>query len=242
MFWRVDNLIHGFYLPIAFGDCTIGRGKPAWVWSDRGHGKMVFYFWKNVHFSLMRFSQLGIVVIYSIFPGFFLFLVVGEDSSVWIIHLNLKRCGFQGMWWILQSVWKSHHKPVPLISLTINKKTILLNWKDRTKISTTHWLNLLTDHSNQEKLTASLKNNIKSFENIWSPFLQYLRLWTIFILLLSHSQQMLIYKMNMLMLAFEHLFLGGEGMRPGWSNWVGWAPCLDFRRQVRVSGRRRGGA
>ena len=62
-----------------------------------------------------------------------------------------------------------------LTSLTIAKKTILLNWKDRTKISVTHWLNLLTDHSNLEKLTATLKNNITVYDNTWSPFLQYIQ-------------------------------------------------------------------
>lgn len=64
------------------------------------------------------------------------------------------------------------HTSFVLISITIAKKTILLNWKDRTKLFITHWLNLFTDHSNLEKLTATLKNNITSHENTWSPFLQ----------------------------------------------------------------------
>ena len=62
-----------------------------------------------------------------------------------------------------------------LVALTVAKKTILLNWKDRTKISKYHWLNLLSDHANLEKLTHSHKDNITTFHETWSPFLLYIQ-------------------------------------------------------------------
>ena len=68
----------------------------------------------------------------------------------------------------------NHRKSFIFISLTSAKKLILLKWKDRTKISIKHWLNLLMDHCNLERLTANFKNNTKSFKETWSQFLQYI--------------------------------------------------------------------
>ena len=68
-----------------------------------------------------------------------------------------------------------HLQTFILIALTLAKKTILLNWKDRNKLSVSHWLNLLTDHSNLEQLTSTVKDNLTTFNNTWSPFLQYIQ-------------------------------------------------------------------
>lgn len=62
-----------------------------------------------------------------------------------------------------------------LIALTVAKKTALLNCKDKTKLSINHWLKLLTDHANLEKLTSTVKDNLIPFHNTWSPFLQYIQ-------------------------------------------------------------------
>ena len=65
-----------------------------------------------------------------------------------------------------------HLQTFILIALTVAKKIILnlLNCKDRTKLSTNHWLNLLTGHANLEKLTSALKDDLIPFHNTWSPF------------------------------------------------------------------------
>lgn len=62
-----------------------------------------------------------------------------------------------------------------LIAITLAKKTILTNWKDKTKISLNHWLNLLSNHCTLEKLTATLKNTTASFETTWSEFLAFIQ-------------------------------------------------------------------
>lgn len=45
--------------------------------------------------------------------------------------------------------------------LTVAKITVLLNWKDRTKLSINHWLNL-AQHTrpNQERLMSTLKDKV----------------------------------------------------------------------------------
>lgn len=43
--------------------------------------------------------------------------------------------------------------PFGLIAITIAKKTVLVNWKDKTLLSINHWLYMLTGR-NLEKLTA----------------------------------------------------------------------------------------
>ena len=68
-----------------------------------------------------------------------------------------------------------NHESFILISLPLAKKAILLNWKDRSKISINHWLNLLAEHSNLEKITAILKSKIDVYESTWLPFLNYLQ-------------------------------------------------------------------
>ena len=62
-----------------------------------------------------------------------------------------------------------HIQTFILIAVTVAKKTILLNWKE--------WFNLLTDHSNLEKLTSALNDNMTLFLNTWSPFLQFIYTW-----------------------------------------------------------------
>lgn len=59
-----------------------------------------------------------------------------------------------------------------LIALTVAKKTVLLNCKDKTKLSINHWLK----HANLEKLTSIINHlNLIPFHNTWSPFLQYIQ-------------------------------------------------------------------
>lgn len=67
------------------------------------------------------------------------------------------------------------YKPFILIALTIAKKAILMNWKHRTKVNINQWLELLTNHSDLEKLTASLQHKMTTYYNIWSPWLEYLK-------------------------------------------------------------------
>lgn len=55
------------------------------------------------------------------------------------------------------------YHPFILTSLTIAKKVISLNWKERTKISSLYWLNLLTEHTTSEKLPLKTEIN-----HIWT--------------------------------------------------------------------------
>lgn len=59
---------------------------------------------------------------------------------------------------------------INFIMVTTARMTILLNWKERTKIFTIHCLSLLTDHSNLEKLkypfiiTINVINSLKIYD------------------------------------------------------------------------------
>ena len=63
-----------------------------------------------------------------------------------------------------------------LAALTIAKKTILVNWKDKKALNITHWLNLLTEHISLEKISATRKNQLVSFTEKWSPFIRSLNI------------------------------------------------------------------
>ena len=58
-----------------------------------------------------------------------------------------------------------------LIAITTAKKTILRNWKTRDKLSTSHWLNILTEYISMEKLSAALQDQTHYFEATWTPLL-----------------------------------------------------------------------
>lgn len=47
-----------------------------------------------------------------------------------------------------------------LAALTIAKKTILVNWKDKKALNINHWLNILTEHISLEKISATQKKTI----------------------------------------------------------------------------------
>ena len=63
-----------------------------------------------------------------------------------------------------------------LAALAIAKKTILLNWKNKQSININHWLNLLIEYISMEKISASLKNQLKHFTEMWSSFINSLNL------------------------------------------------------------------
>lgn len=93
-----------------------------------------------------------------------------------ILNLDIPLCPVIALLNNTTSLGVSKHlKSFISIALTLAKKTILINWKNRTEISKTQWLAFVTDYSNLEKLTSSLKNKIKIYEDTWTPFLQYLK-------------------------------------------------------------------
>jgi len=51
------------------------------------------------------------------------------------------------------------------------KTTILLKWNNKHQISTTQRLHLLRDHIIKEKQTSANKNQLYTFNNIFSPML-----------------------------------------------------------------------
>ena len=63
-----------------------------------------------------------------------------------------------------------------LISLTIAKKIIFQNWKSKHSCHITHWTNLLSEHISIEKITACKTNNISTFEETWTIFINHLKL------------------------------------------------------------------
>ena len=63
-----------------------------------------------------------------------------------------------------------------LISFTVAKKTILLNWKSKNSININHWINLLLEHISMEKITAYNNNKITVLTEKWSPFLSLMGL------------------------------------------------------------------
>lgn len=83
-------------------------------------------------------------------------------------------------------LWRSSHsqhlQTFILMAITVAKKTSLLNWEGRTKWSTNHRLNHLTDQANLDKLSSNLNDNINSWHlnNTWSPSLQYIQSWFLF--------------------------------------------------------------
>ena len=53
-----------------------------------------------------------------------------------------------------------------LISLTIAKKIIFLNWKFPKNGHIIHWINLIVEYISIERITAGMKNNISAFNNL----------------------------------------------------------------------------
>lgn len=91
--------------------------------------------------------------------------VMGKLSE--ILHLSIPLSPYISLLGDLSSLTIPQHlQTFILIALTVTKKTVLLNWKDRTKAV------LLKDQSNLEELTSTLKDNLIPFQNTWSPFLQ----------------------------------------------------------------------
>lgn len=60
-----------------------------------------------------------------------------------------------------------------LVALTIAKKTILVNWKSKTKINIQQWKNLLIDHISMEHLSTSIKFCTIDNEQ-WTPLINFL--------------------------------------------------------------------
>lgn len=58
-----------------------------------------------------------------------------------------------------------------LVALTIAKKTILLNWKSRKKITISQWFDLLTQQISMEQQSAVQKNQLEEFKKIYSTIL-----------------------------------------------------------------------
>ena len=84
----------------------------------------------------------------------------------------------------------NRYKNSLLISLTVAKKTILLNWKSKNSININHWTNLLSECISMEKITAHNKNNITVFMERWSPFLSLMGLgwWQVHSCIPTHQK------------------------------------------------------
>lgn len=62
-----------------------------------------------------------------------------------------------------------------LTSLTIAKKTILMNWKSRNNTNTAQWKNLLIDHISLEYLSSPIRHTAIAPLLIWSPLISFLQ-------------------------------------------------------------------
>ena len=63
-----------------------------------------------------------------------------------------------------------------LVALTIAKKTILMNWKNKQSLNISQWLNLLSEFISLEKISATRKNQLTLFTKRWSVFCDSLNL------------------------------------------------------------------
>lgn len=63
-----------------------------------------------------------------------------------------------------------------LISLTIAKKIIFQNWKNKNACNITHWINLLSEHILIEKNIAQKQKHISAFIETWTLFTDHLHL------------------------------------------------------------------
>uniref|UniRef100_A0A0E9WLS5 Uncharacterized protein n=1 Tax=Anguilla anguilla TaxID=7936 RepID=A0A0E9WLS5_ANGAN len=61
------------------------------------------------------------------------------------------------------------------MTLTIAKKTILMNWKSRSTINMALWKNLLIDYISVEKLSTSSNNSATEPHSIWSSLMDFLQ-------------------------------------------------------------------
>lgn len=66
------------------------------------------------------------------------------------------------------------YKTVLLTALTIDKKTILTDWKSKNNINITHYKNLIINYLTMEKVSASIKTKATKFDSIWTPLITYI--------------------------------------------------------------------
>lgn len=64
------------------------------------------------------------------------------------------------------------HNPL-LISLTVAKKVIFQNWKNKKACNIKHWITLITDLITTEKNIANKQKHMSAFSEIWTLFLNY---------------------------------------------------------------------
>lgn len=62
-----------------------------------------------------------------------------------------------------------------LTALTIAKKTILINWKNRNDTNITHWKNLLIEHISLEYSPIPTQNSAVEPLSVSAPLLNYLQ-------------------------------------------------------------------
>uniref|UniRef100_A0AAR2LWN9 Reverse transcriptase domain-containing protein n=1 Tax=Pygocentrus nattereri TaxID=42514 RepID=A0AAR2LWN9_PYGNA len=94
-----------------------------------------------------------------------------EDLSTWFhcdIQASPKLCILGD---ISELNIETNISPIVLTALCIAKKTILMKWKSKNDLCITHYRNLLLDHISLERMSATTKNQLTTFESLWSPLI-----------------------------------------------------------------------
>lgn len=76
---------------------------------------------------------------------------------------------------VLDNLPTKYRNPV-LISLTIAKKVILLNWKSKSCLHINQWANLIIEYISLEKITFTNKSKLAIFTDTWSLFIAYFKI------------------------------------------------------------------
>ena len=78
---------------------------------------------------------------------------------------------------LLGEINTSNQNTTPiLVALSITKKTILLNWKNRDQISISQWLNLLSEYISMEQTSPLIRKQTENFNKNVSRLLKSLQL------------------------------------------------------------------
>uniref|UniRef100_A0AAR2LML4 Reverse transcriptase zinc-binding domain-containing protein n=1 Tax=Pygocentrus nattereri TaxID=42514 RepID=A0AAR2LML4_PYGNA len=94
-----------------------------------------------------------------------------EDLSTWFhcdIQVSPKLCILGDISELNIETNISH---IVLTALCIAKKTILMKWKSKNDLCITHYRNLLLDHISLGRMSATTKNQLTTFESLWSPLI-----------------------------------------------------------------------